>query len=156
MLDVGCGPGVHDVYFSKGLGIHVTGIDIAPSMIEIAKNNAEKNGLADKCTFKVENFDTATITEKYDASFSVGVLEYIEDPTNFIKKMMAHSKYIIFSLPVKWHWLTPQRIVRYKLRNCPLWFYTKNDLRNLMAMSGAEKFQIKQVGRDYLVIIETA
>lgn len=44
ILDIGCGSGREAIGFAKS-GFKVTGIDISPSAIELAKKNAEKDGL---------------------------------------------------------------------------------------------------------------
>ncbi len=157
LIDVGCGPGVHDVLLAKGLDMNITGVDISTSMIEVAKKNANDNNLSEKCNFKVGNFFDLNFDQNFEASLCVGVLEYIEDPSSFIKKMIdCTSKAVLFSLPVKYHWLTPQRSLRYKLRKCPLWFYTENDIHKLMKTVGVERYIIKKLNRDYLVIVEKA
>jgi 2-polyprenyl-3-methyl-5-hydroxy-6-metoxy-1,4-benzoquinol methylase len=154
VLDVGCGPGHHDAIMAKKLGIKVTGVDVASSMIEIAKGNADRAGVSNLCKFVVGDFDAFPPEEKFDAALSLGVVEYIKDPGPFVKKM--HSlvrKKVVFSLPVKWHVLTPQRTIRYKLRNCPLWFYSEPEIASFLRASGMDKFEIKNLGRDYLVTV---
>jgi predicted TPR repeat methyltransferase len=47
LLDVGCGPGFHDAILASELNMQIQGIDIAPNMIELAKSNVEKRGVAD-------------------------------------------------------------------------------------------------------------
>lgn len=155
LLDVGCGPGTHDTILAERLGINIRGIDVAPNMIEIAKKNAATRGVSDRCSYSVMDFMEFEAGVDYDVSLSLGVVEYIEDPTVFIQKMMSHTrKRVLFSLPVKWHILTPQRMVRYNLRKCPLKFYDLKDIARLMKQVGATKYQVKRLNRDYLVIIE--
>ncbi len=154
VLDVGCGPGHHDAILAKKLGAQVTGVDVASSMIEIAKNNAEKAGVADRCRFILGDFDAFAGKEKFDAVLSLGVVEYVKEPGPFVKKMHdLCRKRVVFSLPVKWHILTPQRTIRYKLRNCPLWFYSEGEISAFLRAHGMEKFDIHNLGRDYLVVV---
>jgi len=156
LLDVGCGPGIHDVILADKLSMKIRGLDIAPNMIEIARKNAEQRGVTDLCDYSVMDFMEFEGGRDFDMSLSLGVVEYIEEPSAFIKKMIGHSKKrVLFSLPVKWHLLTPQRMVRYKLRNCPLRFYDKDDIARLMKLTGVSKYHVKRLNRDYLVIIET-
>lgn len=52
-LDVGCGTGMKSVYLAQHGFKNVVGIDIAPQAISYAKENAEKEGVSDICTFHV-------------------------------------------------------------------------------------------------------
>jgi 2-polyprenyl-3-methyl-5-hydroxy-6-metoxy-1,4-benzoquinol methylase len=155
LLDVGCGPGYHDIIIANELGSQVVGIDVAETMINLAKEKAYKYKVDNLCTFYIQDFTMFNSHEKYDAVLSLGVVEYIGEPKFFIEKMISHCKNtVIFSIPVKWHWLTPQRIVRYKLRKCPLYFYSFNEIKKLMKKIDVENFDILHVNRDYLVVIK--
>ena len=56
------------------------------------------------------------------------------------------------SFPKLYHWLTPQRKIRYVLRNCPLYFYTKNKIKINLKIAGIKKYKILDNGREYFVI----
>ncbi len=155
ILDVGCGPGWHDMLLAKSQDIHLIGVDISPPMIEIAKQQTRVNNVSEKCDFICCNIFDYETNNKLDFVFALGVVEYFEDPQAIIKKLMSFSdNMIVFSLPVKKHWLTPQRIFRYKLRQCPLWFYTEEKLKTLLHKVGANNYSIEKLGRDYLVVIK--
>ena len=49
-IDLGCGAGNHAVYLAAR-GFRVTGVDLSPAAIEMARKNAEKRGVL--CTFIV-------------------------------------------------------------------------------------------------------
>jgi 2-polyprenyl-3-methyl-5-hydroxy-6-metoxy-1,4-benzoquinol methylase len=51
-IDLGCGTGNYSIYLAS-LGFEVTGIDISPTAIEIAQENAKKKGI--KCHFYIAN-----------------------------------------------------------------------------------------------------
>jgi SAM-dependent methyltransferase len=155
VLDVGCGPGEHDVMFASELGVDVLGIDIAPHMVELARDLARRHAMEHRCEFLVGDFAELALNQKYDACVSFGVLEYIRDPVSFLRKMIGSAtKLTVFSLPVKWHPLTPQRMLRYKMRRCPLRFYSKADLVSLLLAAGAEHYRIESIGRDFVVSID--
>ena len=74
VLDVGCGAGVDLLRFAKG-GAVVTGVDISPSAIELARKNAAYQGLdADLRVADAEDlpFDAGT----FDLVFAHGVIQY--------------------------------------------------------------------------------
>lgn len=153
LLDVGCGPGYHDAILAKGLNIRVTGVDVAENMIKIAEQATKKAEVQDICSFEVADFMKFESYQKFDAILSLGVVEYIMDPEPFIKRMITFSNNVVmFSLPVKWHWLTPQRVIRYKLRRCPLKFYSYFELASLLQGMGV-KYKIDRLKRDYIVTI---
>lgn len=52
ILDVPCGIGTYSFHFNR-LGFNVTGLDLSPSFIELAKEKARARNLEDNCTFIV-------------------------------------------------------------------------------------------------------
>jgi 2-polyprenyl-3-methyl-5-hydroxy-6-metoxy-1,4-benzoquinol methylase len=154
VLDAGCGPGWHDLLLLKSQNVHVTGVDISPNMIEIAKQQVKSEGLEKNSEFHCLNLFEYNPEKKFDVVFSLGVVEYFEQPQDIITKMMslANAK-VIFSLPVKNHWLTPQRIIRYKMRKCPLWFYSESKIQTILKKMNVSNYSIEKLSRDYLVTI---
>jgi 2-polyprenyl-3-methyl-5-hydroxy-6-metoxy-1,4-benzoquinol methylase len=72
ILEVGCANGKDSILFALA-GLNVTGIDIIPEVIEIARQNAEKVGLS--IDFRVENVEELTFSDSsFDAVFSVSTL----------------------------------------------------------------------------------
>lgn len=154
ILDAGCGPGWHDILLVKSLNVNITGIDIAPEMIKIAKNECDKRSLQSNLKFITANILEYNFNEKFELIFALGFVEYFEDPVDLINKMKKIcTKKILFSVPVLNHWLTPQRKIRYKIRNCPLWFYDEKKINALMSKVSIENFFIHKIDRDYLVEI---
>lgn len=68
IINLGCGTGRHDIELEK-LGYHCKGVDISPSMIKIAKQNAVQNGSA--IEFEEGDVRNYTTKEKYDAVISL-------------------------------------------------------------------------------------
>jgi SAM-dependent methyltransferase len=50
LLDITCGPGLYAVEFARR-GIHVIGIDFSPASIRYAREQAAKQGVAERCHF---------------------------------------------------------------------------------------------------------
>jgi len=65
-LDAGCGVGLHSIILSK-LGVEVLGIDISASMIEKAKELAQRFGVS----AEFEVLDFSLIKEKYKEKFEL-------------------------------------------------------------------------------------
>ena len=58
VLDIGCGPGHYGITLAKKGAKHITGIDFAKSMIEIAEKQALHEGVKSKCSFVLDDFMT--------------------------------------------------------------------------------------------------
>ena len=153
VLDVGCGPGRQAVWLARNLRCSVHGIDLAPAMIELA-NQAAKDAGVDVEFTTCDFMEVPLQEEAFDAVFSLGVVEYVRDAEAFIKRMMATSrKLVAFSVPVRSHWLTPQRRIRYWLRDCPLYLYDEASISKLLRNLSAGQFKITRLARDYVVSI---
>ena len=64
------------------------------------------------------------------------------------------NKVVVVSLPVKWNILMLQRKVRYWLRDCPLYFYSKSRIKKIIHEAGISDYSILNLGRDYLLVIK--
>lgn len=76
IIDLGCGTGNYAIYLASR-GFDVTGIDISPAAIKIAKENAKKKGIA--CNFLVADVlgDLCEVKEKFDFAFDWELLHHI-------------------------------------------------------------------------------
>ena len=75
-LDAGCGTGNYAVYLA-GRGFEVTGIDISPSAIEIAKKNASSKGV--ECDFIVADVlgDLKEVNGTFDFVYDWQLMHHI-------------------------------------------------------------------------------
>jgi cyclopropane fatty-acyl-phospholipid synthase-like methyltransferase len=87
-IDLGCGTGNYAMYLA-GNGFLVTGIDGSPTAIRMARDTAEKSGLA--CTFIVADLlgDMHEVQETFDFAFDWEVLHHIfpEDRDAYLKNV---------------------------------------------------------------------
>jgi SAM-dependent methyltransferase len=155
ILDVGCGSGVYDIEFLKQ-GKTVIGIDMAEGMLEIARKRTEPYQNSGKISFILADYMAHKFDQKYDAAVLMGVFDYVKDPVAMLKKLQIDvSKEIYGSFPQQGGFLTWQRKVRYNMRNCPLYFYSKKHLVNILDESGLQgKYSIKDLGRDFFVKVK--
>ena len=77
VLDLGCGSGQVSL-LAASMGATVHGIDIAPRMLAIARETAQRSGLTGPTTFD-EGDITAQTLEEADIVLLVGVVEYYKD-----------------------------------------------------------------------------
>jgi SAM-dependent methyltransferase len=152
VLDVGCGPGRYIVEFLLQ-GKDVTGLDLADGMVQIAKKVADGIDYSGKLDFVVSGYMEHEFAKQYDAACLMGFFDYIEKPEDIVNKLKKDvSKEFYMSFPIAGGLIGWQREVRYKMRNCPLYMYTKADVIQIMDNCGLQgKYEILDFGRDYFV-----
>jgi len=135
-IDLGCGTGNYAIYLAS-IGFDVTGIDISPTAIKIAKENAKKKGV--KCDFLVtdvlgnldevkETFDFAYDWELLHHIFPEQRRKYVE---NVYRILNSKGKYLSVCFSEK----DPQFGGSGKHRQTPLgtilYFSSEDELRDL-------------------------
>jgi len=86
LLDIGCGTGHWSAFF-VGMGYQVTGVDIAPEMIEVARTNVPE------CSFQVADaYDLPFDDGTFDAVAAMATLEFLPDPAAAIEEMVRCAK----------------------------------------------------------------
>ncbi|HEX8118475.1 MAG TPA: methyltransferase domain-containing protein, partial [Pyrinomonadaceae bacterium] len=98
ILDVGCGSGWLSEYFAR-LGYDVTGIDISPDLVEVARERVARvpYGADDetplRCRFIVHDVEGAPLAEQFDAVVCYDSLHHFEDERAVIGNLAAMTKY---------------------------------------------------------------
>ena len=152
-LDVGCGNGLYSIELAKRGAKHVVGIDIAENMLQLCRLNAEKEGVLGRCTFIHSDLLQYNPAEPFDVVFGIGVFDYIGDPRPVLRKMREASKdKAIASFPRFWTWRAPVRKVRLGVRGCPVYFYTRSSLRQMMKAAGFTESHIEKVVKLHCVV----
>jgi 2-polyprenyl-3-methyl-5-hydroxy-6-metoxy-1,4-benzoquinol methylase len=147
-LDVGCGSAVYSLEFIRRGAAFVTGLDIAENMLEICRQSAAREGLADRCEFIHSDLLEFHSDSTFDVSIGIGLFDYIREPLPVIKKMRElTSDRAIMSFPRLWTWRAPVRKARLSLKNCPVFFYTKSTIESLLKEAGFADFKISTVGK---------
>ncbi len=74
ILEIGVGNGRDSIFFAQK-GNRVTGIDIAPGAVEMAKKNAHTAGVSDKIMFQVGNAEQLQFEDSsFNGVYSISVL----------------------------------------------------------------------------------
>lgn len=151
-LDVGCGTGRYALEFARRDAKHVVGIDISDQMIDVCKRRAQEEGLADRCEWGVADLQQFHPQETFDVCIGIGLFDYIRDAQPIITRMreVVHDR-AIMSFPRKWTWRAPVRKVRLGLKNCDVFFYTKNQLDHQLKQAGFARYTLEQVGQLFCV-----
>ena len=75
VLDIGCGWGGMAIEIAKSTGAKVKGITLSENQFKTASERAQKEGLADKVSFALQDYRNEI--EKYDRIVSVGMFEHV-------------------------------------------------------------------------------
>ena len=75
VLEIGCGWGGFAEYAAKERGLHVTGLTISEEQYKYAVERIEKAGLADRVTFKLQDYRDET--GQYDGIASIEMFEAV-------------------------------------------------------------------------------
>ncbi|MEW5761544.1 MAG: methyltransferase domain-containing protein [Candidatus Thermoplasmatota archaeon] len=153
VIDIGCGPGHYSIALAKKGAKYVCAIDFAKEMINLAKENAERAGVADKCNFIFGDFMTYPIKDKFDYSIVMGFMDYINEPRKAIEKVLSiTSSKAFFSFPVDRGFLAWQRKLRYKMK-CDLFMYNMEQLNKLFANFRYKSIKVEKISRDFFVAV---
>ncbi|MDQ6788691.1 MAG: methyltransferase domain-containing protein [Acidobacteriota bacterium] len=157
VLDVGCGSGRFCLAYAKHGATRVLGVDFAPAMIDIANQLAKETGVDKECEFRVGAFpDAVKDTDlPFDASTANGFFDYIEEPTEIITKMreMTRGK-VIMSFPKAVEFRVPLRRLRFWMKGTPLFLYSEEQVKKILAAAGIDKYEWINLDRDYLVVAD--
>ena len=132
ILDVGCGSGIYSVFFADK-GADVTGMDFSVRMISMSQKNArDPNG---KISWLNEDFLKYRTNATFDYLLMIGVFDYVKhtEVLAYLEKAvhLAGDK-IVTTFPKKYTFL--QTWIRYlwlKRQNCPVYFYTRRQIRSI-------------------------
>lgn len=111
VLDLGSGSGEVSLVAAR-LGATVTGLDIVPEMVEIARREAERQGVADRVAFKVHDVVTQAVPQT-DVAMMIGVIEYYSDLGSILGKVAASTRELFIICDTRGPWW--RRMLRYGL-----------------------------------------
>lgn len=151
-LDVGCGTGRYALEFARRGARRVVGIDIAEKMLAVCKQRAREEQLLDRCAFVHTDLTQYEPEAQFDVCIGIGLFDYIREPLPVLTKMReVISDRAIMSFPRFWTWRAPVRKARLALRQCDVFFYTKERIDALLKQAGFKRYSLQQVGQLYCV-----
>lgn len=81
VLDIGCGWGGLAIFLAERLGVDVLGITLSTEQLALARERADRAGVADKVRFELIDYrDLARRGESFDRIVSVGMFEHVGVP----------------------------------------------------------------------------
>lgn len=151
ILDVGCGSGRVAIQLARR-GANATGIDFSENMLQMANVMAEKLEVKNNCQFIHDDFLNHVFIEKFDISIALGFFDYTKDPAQYLRKMsLLTREKCLFSFPSKFAFQVPLRMIWLKARNCPVYFYTKKQIKRLFTPI-FPRFKIKSISAGYFCV----
>jgi 2-polyprenyl-3-methyl-5-hydroxy-6-metoxy-1,4-benzoquinol methylase len=134
LLDIGCGSGEVSIIAAR-LGARVTGLDIVPEMIEIARSGAASAGVTG-ASFRVQNFAVEPI-DPADIVLMIGVIEYYRDIDQLLPKVCAATRETLIVVDTRGPWW--RRRLRYllaRLKRFHLYYHPADEVSALVARAG--------------------
>lgn len=96
VLDVGCGSGPLFAPLATA-GIHVTGIDPAAAMVELAKEQAAL--FPSLVEVEQRGWEELEERDAYDVAVALGVFDYVGTPVELLKRMGRAAPHAVASFP---------------------------------------------------------
>jgi 2-polyprenyl-3-methyl-5-hydroxy-6-metoxy-1,4-benzoquinol methylase len=158
ILDIGCGSGP---YISEALrrgAAHVTGIDPALSMLDLARERLNRMGVTERASLIQGYFPQVRPEGNFDFAIVMGVTDYIEDVGPFMKELrnIVTQRAVVSFPSINW-FRTPFRKLRYKIRKCPVYFYSEKSIMDLVENAGIRNYKIIKIrgaGLDFILWFE--
>jgi arsenite methyltransferase len=93
VLDAGCGVGATACYLVKTYGCRVTGIDLRESMVERARERAQREGIGGRATFRTADVrDLPFEDESFDVVLCESVATFVEDKQQVVDELVRVVK----------------------------------------------------------------
>ena len=89
VLDAGCGVGATACYLVKTYGCRVTGVDLRESMVERARERAQREGVSAQATFRRADVqDLPFEDESFDVVLCESVATFVEDKQQVVDELV--------------------------------------------------------------------
>jgi len=153
ICDIGCGSGRFVTELARRGAQHVTGVDVAPDMLKLARQLVTQDGTSDRCDFvesDVLNWKTA---QTFDVTIAIGFWDYIMEPPERLRLIRSFTRQQFLSAwPRFWTWRMPVRKVRLQyIRGCPVYFFRKPQVYKLIEDAGFEVVSCETIGKLHCV-----
>ena len=152
ILDIGCGSGRYTISLARMGAKEVVGIDFAENMLKIAKDLARKEGCADRCQFVSGDFLQYHFDKAFDISLAIGLFDYIDNPEPYLLKTQGLTlEKAIMTFPNKHTFRRPMRKMRLAIKGCPVYFFSRREIEDMLVSSGYQDITIRAVGKIFFV-----
>jgi len=153
ICDIGCGSGRFVTEFAQRGATRVTGIDVAPEMLKLARGLVERGGVERRCDFVLSDILDWNTNRVFDITIAIGLWDYIAAPHQrlvAIRKITSGT--FLSAWPRFWTWRMPVRKLRLQyILGCPVYFFRKSQVRRLLEQAGFEVVSFETVGKLFCV-----
>jgi SAM-dependent methyltransferase len=160
VLDIGCGSGRYAVDFAMRGASRVVGVDLSEEMIALADAEARRHGVAERCEFRLGDIFESKLDETFDVVLAMGVFDYIREPESLLAPMRDFSRSKVMASFPKWDLIrAPIRRWRYRLKRCPVYYYTRQRTADVLDHAGLTDHVIVDIpgrGQDWFVCCRVA
>ncbi|PYT17037.1 MAG: hypothetical protein DMG59_08605 [Acidobacteria bacterium] len=153
ICDIGCGSGRFVVELARRGAAHVTGVDVAPEMLKLARNLAAQQSVEAHCDWVHADVIDWRPTQTYDITIAIGFWDYIAEPPGRLQKIRKFTTDRFLSAwPRFWTWRMPVRKVRLQyISGCPVYFFRKPEVYRILEQSGFRVERCDTVGKLFCV-----
>lgn len=155
VADIGCGSGRYIAAMAQAGVKRIVGLDLSAEMLELARQHTVRLTNTQIELVQSDYLDWKP-SEQFDLIVAMGFYDYIREPQAVLALMKQQCRgSVIASFPSR-HWFrTPLRLVRYKLKKCPVYFYDAAQIERIGLDAGFQRVDITKVrgaGMDYVAV----
>ncbi len=143
VLDIGCGSGPLFAPLASR-GISVTGIEPAPSMLELAR--AEAARFPGQVQVREGSWEELDEKDAYDMVAALGIFDYVDTPVELLTRLAMAAPSVVASFPSP-GLRTEFRKVRYGVRGVRVHGYARQAIFDLAEKAGMTVSEIRPLGR---------
>jgi SAM-dependent methyltransferase len=152
ICDIGCGSGRFVAALARRGAAHVTGVDVAPEMLKLARQLAEREGVDAACDFVHSDILDWETGRTFDLTIAIGFWDYIAEPLGRLRLIRDRTRAQFLSAwPRRWTWRAPVRKVRLAALGCPVYFFSRAEIRRYMEAARFRITRLDVVGKLYCV-----
>jgi ubiquinone/menaquinone biosynthesis C-methylase UbiE len=152
VCDIGCGSGRFVAEFARNGAARVVGVDVAPNMLELARELVNSKGIGGPCEFVNSDVLDWKTSEKFDLTIAIGFWDYIADPAERLRLIRKLTKKSFLSAwPRYWTWRMPVRKVRLSVAGCPVYFFKRQQVIRLLENAGFRVESTEVIGKLFCV-----
>lgn len=151
VCDIGCGSGRFVSALAKK-GARVTGLDFAPSMLRMATDLVQTDGVAERCDFVQTDILDWRTDRAFDLTIAIGFWDYVADPMPRLHVIRSITKERFLSAWPRANTLRARvRKARLSAAGCPVYFWTRDEVDAYLAQAGFKVDSCEIHGQLYCV-----